>query len=159
MGLDTIFLNVREWCYYKLICHAEVSVLSIDIKSFSKVVSSYSALSEYFHYRANRLNLLLLHFEVTNDSLVSRINLLPYLSSLEQIFFDPGIVNGSSFLLNNAFLILYSGNLIHDSGREVFPGQIYDCSTLPIDGEWLSLDRSCLYVYRNEDKYEENEHI
>ena len=159
LGLDTIFLNVREWCYYKLVCDAKVSILSIDTKSFSKIVSNYSALSEYFHNQANRLNLLLLHFEVTNNSLVSRINLLSYLSSLKQILFNPGIVNGNRFLLNNNFLILYSGNLIHDSGRELFPGQIYDCSTLPIDGEWLSLDRSCLFVYRDEDKYKKDEHI
>ena len=153
VGLNSIFSSIAEWNYYRLICNTKVSILSIDVDSFSGIITNYSALVAYFQYQAKQLDLLLLHYKVTSSCLVNRVNLLPYLSRLENTLFAPGIVKGESFLENNNFLILHTGSLIHDSGKEVYPGQVYRCSSLPFDGEWLSLSHTSLFIWiNNEDK-------
>ena len=151
VGLNSIFSSTVEWNYYRLICNTKVSILSIDVDSFLRIITSYSALVAYFQHQAKQLDLLLLHYKVTGNCLVNRVNLLPYLSRLENILFAPGIVKGERFLKNNDFLILHTGSLIHDSGKEVYLGQVYECSSLPFDGDWLSLNHSCLFVCSKED--------
>ena len=47
-------------------------------------------------------------------------------------------------------MILYDGVVIHSSGEELYVGEVYHCSDLPNDGEWLIMVQSVLFFYQKE---------
>ena len=154
LGLDSLFQDLTHWHDYTLYAEDSAAVLNLDKDIFLKQIKNHSSLATRLHHQANQLDLLLLHFAVTRSCLVNRVNLSPYLGSLKQIIFEPGLIRGCHFLLNQ-FLILYNGNLIHDSGKELIKGQVYNCAYLPSDGEWLSLEQTHLFVFEHDEEERE----
>jgi len=156
IGLHNLFLDCQyqHWYRCRLQCNTEVLGFAFDTDHLVQLLDRYPVLSANFYHQVKELNLLLLHFAITACSLINRVDLVPYLEDLNQILFNSGLIDGK-FLSKYKFLILYSGSLIHCSGKEIVPGQVYTISSLPICSEWFSLGSSCLFVY--EDGFEQIE--
>lgn len=144
--LNDIFGDI--YSHYKLFCNTSGSILVADADALEQIIVRYPNLRKAFYRQANEIELLLVHLKSTRDNLASRICLLPLLSGLRQICLEPGLANISDFA-QGSFVILFAGCLIHDSGKELIIGQVYECSSLPTEGDWYSLGGSNLFAYVN----------
>lgn len=150
LGLHNVFVDEMKWQSYSIKLNDKLLVLKFDFTEFIARVKNYLQLVDLFHRQVLELDLLLLHYEVSSNNSINRINLLPCLNGLKQIVVEPGSIIETSSIADSEFMILHYGSLLHDSGRELVPGQIYEFDQKPED-DWYTLDGCCIFLYESEE--------
>lgn len=150
LGLHNIFSR-ESWQPCVIKAKDNLSILKFEFNEFLSRVEAYPHLITFFHRQALQLDLLLLHYRASSDNLLNRIDLVPYFNRLTQILIKPGTIVDNRLFVNNKFLILYKGSLMHDSGKELVPGEMYKCNNLQLKGLWYSLDGCCLFICEPEE--------
>jgi HlyB family type I secretion system ABC transporter len=102
---------------------------------------NHPQLREYIYCQGEKWDLLLSSEQVNSGKFVA--NLLPILSLLSRQQIESGIFSGSTG--EGELWLLYRGEMVHESGLKLIPGQIYDRDRLPTDGEWLMVKPTILY--------------
>lgn len=144
LGLSNLFPNIL-WQKYRIFSTSGLKVFYLDISILSSLINKYPALEDYFYRQAINLDLLLLHHYETANLPSEKVDLASQISSLSILSLESGVHEASMFIKDKSYLILHIGQLIHSSGRQLSPGKVYKCSSLPNFGEWMNLSETHLF--------------
>lgn len=145
VGLSYLFTD-RLWQRYQAYSSSGLQVLHLEPLIMLDMIKKFPAFQGYFFQVATELDVILTHHYSTENDISQRVDLSTVVSSLEELTFESGLYNAKIVKRQNSFVMLYLGDLMHEDGMKLSPGRIYNCSSLPDDGEWVnSGDTRLLY--------------
>ena len=150
-GQVTLFPQ-EDFQAYKVRASSNLKLVYLDKAIIQSLIKLTPKVRNILYRQTVELDLLLLHKQQNKGYINLRQSLLPILSQLQQYQLQPGDALPTE---NQQLWLLRKGIILHSSGTELTPGNIYYLNLLPQNGSWKIIQPIELYSLPQQENHRE----
>jgi ATP-binding cassette subfamily B protein len=147
-GELTLFSD-RSFRPYLVRASVNLKLGYLDGNFLQPLCDRHPKLKEHLHRQAKLRDLLLIHSPTANSEDSLRRKLVKILPLLEEHDLEPGRVP-PELVRDRELWLLRQGELLHSTGQQLIPGNLYHFSDLPDRGDWVVTQPTQLYSLKSE---------